>query len=449
MNNTQKKTLSIYIYNVIEDEWGFISSFEKRKHKKLIYSSHRFADCYLFANALLPSFTLISPITINPDVVQYFEELSGSHCRVLVPKQKTPFICENMILDKKAFSTLVSEAKKIGSLTMYVYSMTSHVFALKKKFEKAGVTVFLPEGMQEKDLWTVAHFGSKSGFRKSFSPLMPMGSIESDPDKVVQNAVKLFSSSKYGIVLKTDKGNAGQGVHILRKSKIITVEKLKLELRKIFKKEPHLKKHLIILETYINTRNEKKCPFPSIECFIHQNGRIEIPYYCNMIVTPSGEFYGMEMHKNVFTGSLKKKVLDITMKIAKTYRSAGYRGRFDIDMVYDGKQVYAGESNTRTNGGTDTYIIVKKLVGNNVFSDRYVLSSYISLPKKVQATFRAVKEHLKSYLFDKKNKTGLIINSESVIKGGGLTYILVGKNKRQTLLMRHRVKLRLKKLKNP
>jgi len=439
MNNTTLRTFPIYIYNPIEDEWDFISSFEKRKQKKLIHDSNRFADCYLFANALLPSFTLISPLTVGEKFKEYFETLSGACCTILTPKEKTPFMCENIVSDKVLFLSLVSQAKKAGSLTIYSYATTKQVFDLKRTFEAAGVHVHFPEAPDEKDLWTVAHFGSKSGFRKSFERFMPPGSIEYDFKEVVKKASLIFESGA-GMVLKTDKGNAGQGVHIFRKSKIKTKDSLEKEIKKVFKAEPFLKKHALILESFIDTSKEKQCPFPSIEYFIHQDGTIELPYYCNMIVTPEGEFYGMEMHKDIFTKKTRNAVLKITTQIAEKYRDLGYRGRFDIDMINDGKHIYANESNTRINGGTDTYLIVKKLVGDDLFSKRYVLSSYMDLPPHISPLFESIRDICAPLLFDKGKNVGIIINSESVIKNGGFSYIIVGKNKKEAIHFHEKLK---------
>lgn len=448
MNKKVLKTFSVYIYNSIEEEWDFIVSHKKSEQKKLIHDSNRFADCYLMANALLPSFTFISPISISDEFKEYFENLSAVQCSILTPKAVTPFICDNIRLDRQVFSKIVTGAAKAGSLTIYAYVTTQKVFDLKRTFEKAGISVFLPEAPLEKDLWTVGHFGSKSGFRTSFASLMPQGSIELDYKSAQKNATTLFESSPTGIVLKTDKGNAGQGVYIFSKNNVKTNEELCLKVQNILKKEPYLKKHPLILETFIDTTHEKKSPFPSIECIIHQNGTIEILYYCNMIVTPEGEFYGMEMHQSVLTKKVKNEVLAITMKVAKVYKDAGYRGRFDIDMINDGKKVYANESNTRTNGGTDTYLIVKKLVGKNFFTKRYVLSGYIDLPNGVVRSFSTIKMLFSSYLFSKKTKTGLIINSESVIQNDGFSYILVGKNKRETYSLCEKIKSRLTNYKN-
>jgi len=433
------ETYPIYIYNSVEDEWDFISSWKNNKQKKIIHDSNRFADCYLFANALFQSFTFISPIIISAEFKKYFEDLSGSRCAILTPKETTPFICKNIALDKNVFSTIVSAAKKVGSLSLYVYAMTQNVFNLKREFEKTNLPVYIPEAPLEKNLWTVSYFGSKSGFRTSFASLMPTGNIENDYKIIQKKALTLFKTSR-GIVIKTDKGSAGQGVYIYKKNKVKTRKQLRLKLQQIFKREIYLKKHPLILETYIDTIKEKKCPFPSIECFIHQNGEVEIPYYCNMIVTSKGEFYGMEMHRSVFTKKVKNIVFALAMKIAETYKNEGYRGRFDIDMINDGKKIYANESNTRTTGGTDTYYIVKKIIGKDFFSKRYVLSSYINLQKNITPSFLTIKRLFSLYLFNKKTKTGLIINSESVIKNGGFSYIIVGKDRKETFSLHLTIK---------
>ena len=91
-----RSTLPIYIYNSIEDEWDFISSFTKKQQKKLIHDSNRFADCYLFANALLPSFILVAPINVSNAFKNYFELLSSTSCEIITPKEKTPFMCDNI-----------------------------------------------------------------------------------------------------------------------------------------------------------------------------------------------------------------------------------------------------------------------------------------------------------------------------------------------------------------
>jgi len=436
MNN--KGWYPIYIYNPIEDEWPLISSFPAYKQKKYIKSSNRFADCYLFANALLPSFALITPIPLNDGFVEYFHTLSGSVCTVLIPKQASPFICDNIAEDSAVFDRLLAESKKQGGLIIYAYAISKQLFSLIHKLEKAGANVKIPEAPQEKNLWTVAHFGSKTGFRKSFPHLMPEGSIHKSTNETRLEAVKRFKEG-IGVVIKTDRGNAGQGVFIFKKGKTITDKNIDSHIKNIFLKNPYLKKHSFVVEKFVDTSKEKRCPFPSIECFIHQDGHIEIPYYCNMIVSPEGEFYGMEMHESVLTKKIKDAVFKITYEIAKEYKKNGYRGRFDIDMICDGKKVYADESNTRINGGTDTYMIVRKLLGKSFFRTHYVFAHYLALPTKRKYTLDTILEICKPILYDKRVKRGLIINSGSVIASGGFSYIIIEKSKKLAFKMNEKV----------
>lgn len=440
----KKNTYSVYIYNPIEDEWPFISSFPKKEQKEYIASSNRFADCYLFANSFLPSFTLIAPIPLSEEFVSYFHTLTGSCCTPITPKGDSPFICENIMKDSALFKKLLEEAKRHGSITLYSYAISKQLFVLINKLKKAHAVVYLPEGPSEKDLWTVAHFGSKCGFRKSFPHLMPEGSIHTSYKQAIPAATAQFVAGN-GVVIKTDRGNAGEGVFIFKKSKTVTDKTIVPRLKKLFIKHPYLKKHSLVVEKFIDTSKEKRCPFPSIECFIHQNGRIEIPYYCNMIVSPEGEFYGMEMHKSVFTEKIKKSVFRITREIANTYKENGYRGRFDIDMICDGTHVYADESNTRINGGTDTYMIVKKVIGSSFFSSRYVFAHYIALSPSQHHTLQTIATLCKPLLYDKKTKKGLIINSGSAIASGGLSYIIIEKTKKSAFRMHEKLKLLLDK----
>ncbi|MCX6730603.1 MAG: hypothetical protein NTZ55_02040, partial [Candidatus Roizmanbacteria bacterium] len=58
--------LVVYIYNVVEDEWSFITTIsDKEERKKEIESCNSSAECYLFANADENEFTYISPKPIS------------------------------------------------------------------------------------------------------------------------------------------------------------------------------------------------------------------------------------------------------------------------------------------------------------------------------------------------------------------------------------------------
>jgi len=145
------------------------------------------------------------------------------------------------------------------------------------------------------------------------------------------------------------------------------------------------------------------------------------------------------MHESVLTKKIKDAVFKITYEIAKEYKKNGYRGRFDIDMICDGKKVYADESNTRINGGTDTYMIVRKLLGKSFFRTHYVFAHYLALPTKRKYTLDTILEICKPILYDKRVKRGLIINSGSVIASGGFSYIIIEKSKKLAFKMNEKV----------
>ena len=159
-------------------------------------------------------------------------------------------------------------------------------------------------------------------------------------------------------------------------------------------------------------------------------------YYCNMIVTPEGEFYGMEMNKDSVAKKIRTNFLKVTRLIAQEFASSGYRGHLDIDTIYGAdKKLYVNESNLRQNGGTDVYRITKKLIGAKFFSKAFVISRYRDLPATFDHSFQAVYHKLEPILFSQKTKTGIIISSESVIRNHGLSYAVIGKNKKNAIAL--------------
>jgi hypothetical protein len=135
------------------------------------------------------------------------------------------------------------------------------------------------------------------------------------------------------------------------------------------------------------------------------------------------------MHKDVVLSSVRSTMLALTREIGLRYAKEGYRGRFDVDYIYDGKKLYVGESNMRMNGGTDTYMITKQLIGPSFFTSRFVLSNFIPLTDKKIYSFSEIKTLLSSLFYSPSTKTGLIISSANALFLHGLSYIIIGKTK--------------------
>ena len=421
-------SLSLYIFNSIEDEWRFNSS---------IQSSYLLSDSYLYMNIYISPSILITPIPISSQFKKYVEELAEATISTYSPIHKTHSICKNIMFDKKLLNLLVDEAKKWNNtIVMKAYVSTPELLMLKDTFMKRGIKVLLPENTETEHLWAVDFFGSKAGFRSVFSQFMPKGTICYSAQEATKKAQELYQKKK-AVVIKTNRGNSGEGI-------VIVNHQAMPDFKSLFSSRPYWNKCPIVVEEFIDTTREKHSPFPSIEGFITPLGKVKLPYYCNMIVTKEGEFYGIEMHRKVVSENVRREMNKITHYIGKTYAKAGYRGRFDVDYLYDGKKLYANESNTRTNGGTDTYFIIRKLIGPIFFTSRYILSNYIELNKKI--SFNALIEMVSPLLYDKKTKVGFILGSENTLHHKGLSFILVGKNKKHTLVLAKKMNAVLKSI---
>lgn len=420
--------LHIFVFNSLEDEWKFSQS---------IGSSYLLADSYLYMNSDNSNDIVITPIPVSPLFKRYVDSLVGIENIIHTPVHKTHSICKNIIADKHVFASLIKEAKKRNNtIVLKAYVSTVELLLLRDAFKKKGIKVLLPENTEREHLWTIDFFGSKAGFRSMFSSFMPKGSICYSISEAIQKAQELYKSKK-AIVIKTNKGNSGEGIEIIK-------NKINPDFKALFSSASYWKENPIVIEEFIDTAKEKLSRFPSIEGFITPEGAVELPYYCNMIITKEGEFYGIEMHKNVVTEKVRKEMNMMTLHIGKTYAHAGYRGRFDVDYLYDGKILYANESNTRTNGGTDTYFTTRKLIGTSFFTSRYVLSNYLELNKV--SSIRSILQLLAPLLYDKKRKIGFILGSENALHHKGLSFILIGKDKNHTISLVKKMNALLKSI---
>src|SRR3990167_3172971 len=112
--NDKKKELVIYIFNVVEDEWSFISSIQPLdKRYENINELNNGADCYLFSNAAHDEFIYISPIKIDNSFKKYFQTVcKNNNVDILIPIRKTGLVCKDLYTDKILFNNLLKKAKK-------------------------------------------------------------------------------------------------------------------------------------------------------------------------------------------------------------------------------------------------------------------------------------------------------------------------------------------------
>ena len=439
---SRKKELTIYIYNVVEDEWSFLSSIQPiEKRYDLINDCNLSSECYLFANAKESEFIYISPIEISNSFKNYFQSItSNKKVDIYVPQTKTSLICKDLYTDKQLFGEIISKAKKYKKVTLISYATSPEFLELKERIIQLGINVLTPETPELENAWTVNFFGSKSGIRQ-----LAQQSRAAEPDFIMPDGVicvgKLdaakIAANRYikekGVVLKTNKGSGGHGVLIFRDGELPKDYKsCEKRIYELLSEDGYWERFPIIIEELINVNYSAPGAFPNIEFKIHKNGKIEMLYYCVMMVTKEGKYYGLDIHEDVINERTAARIIDTGYYIAEQYSEAGYRGHFDIDMIAsNNKHIYVCESNTRNTGGTDIYKLIYGLYGEDFMSDVYVLNrNNYKFNNQESISFKKIIDIIQPILYDKKKKEGVILSSALPLEYNQLLYTILGKNRK-------------------
>jgi hypothetical protein len=439
----KKPELVVYVFNAVEDEWSFISTVaDEHRRLELIADCEGAADAYFLATACESDFAYISPKSLSGDFIQYARNLlKYKHGEVLVPRVRTHLICDDFVKDSATMVRLVTRAKEYKRIRLVSYVASMQFYGLKDALLSLGLPVITPEAPEKDSAWTVNFFGSKSGIRQlaqksaAVEPdfIMPEGLICVGKYDAAKIAANRYIKQK-GVVIKTNKGSGGNGVFIFRDGELPKeYDACEKKILEYFNGDRYWDEYPIVIEDLINAVPSTLGNLPNVEFKIHKNGRIEEVFVCDCQVTDKGVFYGLDINEDIINDRLQTRIEDTGYYIAEQYAAAGYRGQFDVDMIYarNGK-VYVLESNTRNTGGTDTYKVVKKLVGKDFMDDAYTISRsrYDMFPKE-KYTFDHIYHALSPILFDHKKREGVTVNSENSVVDGKLIYVIIGKNKKR------------------
>jgi len=442
-NGQKLESLLVYVFNAVEDEWSFISAVENEvERQKYIEDNESATDSYYLAVATESHFVYVSPKRISPAFELYTKELMKfKEGEVLVPRVRSHLICEDLMKDAHAFETLVSRAKTYKRVVLTSYCASPQIYELIEKLENVGVEVYTPELPKKECAWTTNFFGSKSGIRQ-----LAQKSVATEPDFrmpeglicVGRNDAAKIAANKYinkrGVVIKTNKGSGGAGVLIFREGELPQeYDKCYEAILAEMNGDRYWDEYPIIIEDLVPINFGLAGGFPNVEFKIHKNGRIDMLYVCACKVTRKGRFYGLDISEDIINDRVQTQLEDVGYYVAEQYAAAGYRGHFDIDMMSSrGNVIYVCESNTRNTGGTDTYKIVKKLIGTEFMDDAYIISrSRHEWLKPKRYSFEKLLKLIEPLSYSAKKKEGIIVCSENSIIDGKVIYIAIGKNKRR------------------
>lgn len=456
---SKKHEKVVYLFNLSEDVWPFIQAISdqaERTHE--IEENANLADRELFSVSDETDVLFISPKKIEDAFLDYYKDLVGvKKIDFLVPAHHSGLLSEDVLADKVIFNRIIEAANSAKKLTLLSYSTSFQFLNLAKALRAKGVTVYTPEAPEEQDAWTVNFYGSKSGIRQ-----LGQQSVADEPDFVmadglicvnVIDAAKI-AARKYlkedGVVIKTNKGHAGAGVLIFRENELPQeYHACEAAILRVLQRDAYWDRFPIVIESLINVSTAVGGGFPNVEFKIRKSGEIEFLYFCGLRVTKEGVFQGVEMNDDVLNDRIEARVVDMGFYIGEQYASEGYRGYYDVDLVAaKNGEIYVSESNTRRTGGTHVYKTALKLIGKDFMTDSYVFSdNNYKLPGGIRPSFTQVLEVLKSVLYSKKTKEGVVVCSANLLNQGALAYIVFGKTEKRSLAIESKMLELLKNLK--
>lgn len=446
---------TVYISNISEDVWPFISSIsDPYKMNYEIEENAKLSDRDIFSFCDNKNIIFILPKLPDRSFINYYNELFGTKALILSPKIHTGEICKDIMRDPELMTILRKYLKSDNKVSFLSYAASTQFAELYQNLTDQGMNLALKESPDFPDLWTVDFFGSKSGIRQ-FSQIsekdepdfaMSDGLVISGIENASKVAAKFYLRDK-SVVIKTNKGHSGAGILIFRKGDLPfeysdCVEKI----YSIFQTERYWRLFPIIVEKYIEPTYNIGGGFPSIEYKISKNGKANFLYYCAMRVTTAGEFKGVEIHEDVLEDQDSSQIMDTGFYIAEKYSSYGYRGYFDVDfIVAKNGNIYVTESNVRRTGGTHVFCAARYLFGKDFTHDTYTLSNNLfQIRNHNLKDFTSLNEQLEPLMFDRTSGEGLIITSASLLSQNKFGYIIFGKNKHRAYEIEKKMEERLK-----
>ncbi|OGY18060.1 MAG: hypothetical protein A2784_05100 [Candidatus Chisholmbacteria bacterium RIFCSPHIGHO2_01_FULL_48_12] len=452
-------TTTVYIANLSEDVWPFISAISDPSARAAeIEENANLADRDLFALTPEDHLIFITPKHVTPEFLNYYQTLTKNrHVQVLVTKQHSGTICQDILADTDIMAAIVAAANSSRRLTLVAYATSPQFLHLVQVLRDQGLTVFTPESPQLEDAWSVNFYGSKSGIRQlaqksaAQEPDLKMadGLIVSGITDAAKIAAWTYLEQK-GVVLKTNKGHSGAGLLIFRPGDLpadyVACEQTILDR---LKQDTYWKLFPIVVEDYLTPAATIGGGFPNVEFKIAKTGKIEFLYYCGMRLTTQGVFRGVAIHDSVLSDQVAAHMIDTGFFVGEQYVRAGYRGYYDVDFIVSKTgQLYVTESNVRRTGATHVYTLARQFFGPDFMSATYTLSNNgYSLPRSF--TLSELLTTLSPILYHPQTKQGLIIASENLLAQNVLAYIIFAPTKARALALEQELDQLLSKTSTP
>lgn len=443
--SSPKLTGTIYISNMSEDVWPFISAMSSSYSREIeIQENLRLSEHDLFSFTGKSNVLLILPKYPSSGYMRYVQDFSQNpKFKISATKIHTGEICKDVLHDKEILEAIDNISKESEKVSLISYCVSRQFLDLAIDLKNEYPNLYLSESPDEADSWTVDFYGSKSGIRQLSQQSgadepdfkMANGLISFGIENTAKIAAKMYTKNG-GVVIKTNKGHSGAGLLIFRPHDLPkSYEACEKTILENLSEEKYWRLFPIILEKFIEPNCSIGGGYPNVEFKIHKNGKVEFLYYCAVRVTDRGVFKGIEIHNDVLSDQVAAQIVNTGFFVGEKLAQQGYRGYFDIDfIVAKNGNIYVTESNTRRTGGTHVYYLAQDLFGKDFMYETYTLSANIyQINSKSRLDNSRLFTLLKPVLFDRKKKEGLVITGTSLLEQNSFGYIIFGKNKFRAL----------------
>lgn len=440
----QKPLVNVYISNLSEDVWPFISEISDTKERRHeIEENANLSDRDLFALSKTEKCVAILPKMIDEQFLSYYKNLFEiTSLEILTPSTHSGELSIDVMKDPRIISQL-KLLSKTSRLSLASYTSSPQFIQLVKTLKNEGIEIVTPECPEEADAWTVNFFGSKSGIRQ-----LSQQSVNREPDLIMPNGLVswgIVDSARIaanwyitegGVVLKTNKGHSGAGVLIFRPNDLpLDYLHCQERIMEHLSKDNYWSKFPIIIEKYVQPATSIGGGFPNVEFKITASGRVELLYVCGMRVTKEGVFKGIEINEDILSDQVKARIIDTGFYVGEHYKKEGYKGYFELDFIASKTgDIFVTESNVRRTGGTHVFHTAQALLGKDFMYHAYTLSNNLyTLPTVSPNSFRDLSTLLEPILFDKTSQEGIVIISINLLTQNKFGYIIFGKTRQRAL----------------
>lgn len=323
---------------------------------------------------------VITPQRIPEELMSRNAKLCGfSNVQNVCPAEPSIALSRAASKDRPLIELLTRTLPKTEPVAFLSYAVTPAFRSFLKKIGKEGVQAVAEDGSVTFPSWILDYLDSKVGFRIEMQRLatnrrilIPEG-FTARNTKEALNMAEWFYSRGRSAVIKVNFGESGWGLWVLKAKAYPNAAAMRKTFRSQTLSDPIWKETLCVVEEFIEPDEETAGGSPSAELFIGNDGP-RITYCCGQLLD-NGQFFGIEMGKDVLSQRVKGALERIALAVGNRYHELGYRGFCDIDFVATKNgELYAVETNPRRTGGTHVYDLARRLFGDSWENERYFLS---------------------------------------------------------------------------